>query len=164
MNQRLRTKPGKTVKAETGKGVALPEVLHQSSGEIKYRALGSHCHVLLSSIAFERRGGEMFFISSWICSLSLLSFRAQPGPLLRFPGVAEKGPADITGECVGTDTSSGLVSIAGRVGWLQRSRTGLEAPLTPQAVSAGISSTNGREKGVKILICEQFRRTYTGDC
>ena len=158
MNPRLHTKPGKTLKAEMEKGVALPEVLHQSSGETKYCALGSHCHMLLSSIAFELRGREMCFSSSWICSRSLLSFGSQPRPLFRCPGAAEKGPADITRECVEADTSSGLVSITGGVGQLQRSCTGLEAPLTPQAFDVGISSTNGREKGVKILVCEQFRR------
>lgn len=83
MNPHLHANAGKTLKAETQNEVALPEVLHDSSGEIKYFALGSYCQVLFSFIVFELRESETCFSSSWICSCSLHSFRSQPGLLLR---------------------------------------------------------------------------------
>lgn len=82
----FHTWPGKALVAGAEKGVALPEDTHQSSGEVKDTSLGSRCHWLVSSIAFELRGGEMCCSSTWICSHSLLSLGSQARPLFRFQG------------------------------------------------------------------------------
>lgn len=66
---------------------------------------------LLRAVFFmvsELKGGEMCFSFSWICSHLLLSSGSQPGPLLRFPRAAEKGPADVTKECEEQTLAVGL--------------------------------------------------------